>query len=191
MIALIERLLEFDDVQKLKSIVNLPSKWQTYPTVYDHTVAVIEQACKLYPYSKIMLVCAAFHDIGKILTKKEKDGFIIFPGHADISNIMVKENNLLRILFDDKFISGSEVLECQFIIHHHMRPMGAGLWTKESAKHLIFHLKNKNNDMFDHLIKFTDIDIRGSNPNRIPTDSLWTKEIQSLNNAIEELNRGT
>lgn len=190
MTALIERLLEFDEIQKLKDVINLPSKWQSYFTVYDHTVSVMEQACKLYPYSRVMLVCAGLHDIGKALTRKEKNGFIIFPSHADISNILVKEHNLLRILFDEKFISGPEVLECQFIIHNHMRPMGSGVWTKESAKHLLFNLRNKSNNIFDHLLEFTDIDIRGSNPIRIPTDSLWTKEIQSLKNAIEELKRG-
>ena len=107
-----QMLLNTSEVQKLKEIGNLPSKHHIHPTVYDHTVAVLHQANKMYFDDPVMITCAILHDIGKAYTRSvsEKTGMVQFINHADISfklaKPMVEQLHNLEELDDEQRDTG-------------------------------------------------------------------------------------
>lgn len=187
MLELEKYLLELPMVVKLKSIDNLPSRWQSYSTVYNHILAVIDQIRIMCPHDKVMLICAALHDVGKALTRKMKNGLVIFPGHADISKTLASP--VVTEMADNKKISYSQMYETMFIIENHMRPAVGGLWTKSMVQKFLFKFDNQIDNKFNRLLQFSDLNIRGSNPQRIPS-GVWVKEIQLLKDAIDKYHRG-
>jgi poly(A) polymerase len=186
-----DRLVLLPEIQCLKNVESLPSKWHTSPTVYLHTLSVMHYSITLYSdeinqLSKMMLIIAALHDIGKPETKIIKDGFVTFPKHADISKVKAKP--IIHQLIFDGIITNKQGEDILLVIENHMRPMGCGLeWTPRATRRFI----EKADDILDILLRFTDIDIRGTNPSRVPITGLWTKEIQLLRDAIESLNRSS
>ena len=182
MVDLKEKLLSLEEVQKLKEITSLPSKWCIYKTVYDHSLMVMSKAMMIYPFSKVFLVCAALHDVGKAITRRMDEGWVTFPGHADISKELSAP--IIRELFEDNYINGQEAMDCSFIIEHHMRPMTGQVWSKKATEKFL----EKFGEKTDMLMRFADLDIRGNSPMRNTSDP-WTREIKLLVDAIENLNR--
>jgi hypothetical protein len=164
-------LLNLKEVLALKEVRTLPSRFCEFETVYDHTVEVMRYAQEKYPESHEMLIAAAFHDTGKVLTREiGKEGMIIFPKHADFSKTLAAP--LLNHMINEKMIDQVAEDNALFLIEHHMRPMGNGeIWTVNAVRNLM----DKIGPRLDMLLKFTDIDIRGRS--RHETYDKWTKEI--------------
>jgi hypothetical protein len=189
MLELEKYLLNFEEVKKLKAIDNLPSKWQSHQTVYDHILAVLDQVRLICPNNKIMIICAVLHDLGKLVTKTIKNGYIIFPKHADLSVVLAKP--IIDTLIEEKkILTAREEFIVYYIIENHMKPMKDGLpWTQKSIEKFLLLYDSSLDERFELLLLFTDLDIRGSNPNRIPK-GVWTKEIQNIKDAINIYKKG-
>jgi putative nucleotidyltransferase with HDIG domain len=86
--------------------------------VWVHTMAVLENDCKLFEPDLICRLAALLHDIGKIMCRTVKNGKVHFYDHEYIGSDVAK-GILMRLKFDNHTID-----EVCFIIRNHMRTKG-------------------------------------------------------------------
>lgn len=173
-------LLNLGIVTQLKNIEQLPSKRHTHKTVYEHTVEAMSQASLWYPEDKIMLICAAFHDVGKTNTLTIKNDYRMFPNHHTCSCELC--DTILQGFVLGEYITKREYSECMCIIYNHMRAKNL-LWNKLQTLGFVQRFESLN--ILNKAIQFADIDIRSRNPLIIP-EGEFTEEVQALKDAIKQ-----
>lgn len=67
----------------------------------------------MHPDNKVLLLSAIFHDLGKILARKEVDGKVSFSGHEGYSALMARD-------FLDRFnCTDQEIIDILTVISLH------------------------------------------------------------------------
>lgn len=60
-------------------------------SVWTHTCMVYSYIQALHPDNKVLLLSAIFHDVGKVLARKEIDGKVRFSGHEGYSTLITRD----------------------------------------------------------------------------------------------------
>lgn len=125
-----------------------------FGTVWQHTLAVIEQSGKKEAYLPVRIACV-FHDIGKIRTRSVgEDGRVHFYDHENIGAGMTREI-MHRMRYPNDITE-----EVAFYVKHHMltKSWGDDLshMKMKSLRKLMF--KCKTAERFEHLMDVIDAD---------------------------------
>lgn len=105
-------------IPELEDCVGLEQNAYHFGDVWAHTLAVLENDCRLFEPDLICRLACLLHDIGKIKCRSVKDGKVHFYDHEYVGCDVAKEA-LKRLKFDNHTID-----EVCFIIRNHMRTKG-------------------------------------------------------------------
>jgi len=125
-----------------------PKKYHKYDA-YVHTLKTLDAT----PNDYELRLSALFHDLGKSKTIEEKNGRIMFPGHAEVSAI-ITEKIMTRLRFSNK-----EKRRVANLVRYHMHPLTK--YVKENPNlmmDLVVHLTNAGADM-DLIDKLEELSI--------------------------------
>lgn len=122
--------------------------------VAEHTIAVLDNHCKMFePVLTERLACL-LHDIGKVYTMTVKDGKVHFYNHEYVGADIVED-----ILKDLKY-DNDTIKEVQFLIKNHMRTKqmgdGARLIKDKTLNKLLYDCRTY--DRFCSLMKIIECD---------------------------------
>lgn len=67
------------------------SQYHQEGSVWTHTCMVYSHIQALHPDNKVLLLSAIFHDIGKVIARKEIDGKVRFSGHEGYSTFLSRD----------------------------------------------------------------------------------------------------
>lgn len=105
-------------IPELEECIGLEQNAYHFGDVWVHTLAVLENDCRLFEPDLVCRLACLLHDIGKIKCRTVKDGKVHFYDHEYVGCDVAKEI-LKRLKFDNNTID-----EVCFIIRNHMRTKG-------------------------------------------------------------------
>lgn len=139
---------------ELKETYDMGQNAYHFGTVWQHTVAVIEQSGKKEAYLPVRIACV-LHDIGKIRTRSVgEDGRVHFYDHENIGADMTREI-MHRMRYPNDIIE-----EVAFYVKNHMLTKSwgddLGHMKMKTLRKLMF--KCKTAERFNHLMDVIDAD---------------------------------
>ena len=156
MITTLEEIIACPEFQKLDGIGG-HKMYHLEGSALTHTMMVIAEAKKMFPYEPMMWRVAALHDIGKIYCSIENGpNDWSYPDHSIVGSLKGILGKFIS-LQDESFI------QIQWYIRNHIKPMH-WLYDGDKVTRDIAEMKANmpTRCSIDNLIKFVICDIRGS-----------------------------